>query len=182
MREEKSDMGNRLVFVTCFWGERFRRYFLEYFISSLLAPHNLPHLSTKLNAELRVYVPKEDWVKVQKDTRINQIKKFVKLTHSEIQTPTFDENKYAIMSSCHLDAAKIAMDEKSACVFLCCDSLLADGFIKEIAGKLDDYPVVLAPAIRHSAEALLPLVENFRQKTANKIIEITPKEFRKSQC
>ena len=58
-------------FVVVLWGPRFRDYFLDYCLPSLLSPGNLPSLSTSAPSTLVIATPREDWA-VMKTTAIFQ--------------------------------------------------------------------------------------------------------------
>ncbi len=57
-----------------FWGEKHRRYFLEWLVPSLLAPGNLPSLINKDNSHFLIATTVEDWDTLNLDEVVKHIK------------------------------------------------------------------------------------------------------------
>src|SRR5208282_1900176 len=70
-------------FICVLWGERFREYFLEYCLPSLLAPGNLPALSTRSPSKFLIATRPEDWAAIEATAVFRAVARYV--------TPVFIE-------------------------------------------------------------------------------------------
>jgi len=61
MLERSPSEARPFYFSTVVWGERFRNYFLEYCLPSLLAPGNIPALDGRRSAKFLIATTLEDW-------------------------------------------------------------------------------------------------------------------------
>ena len=52
-------------FVVVLWGERFRNYFLDLCLPTLLAPGNLPALATAQRSKFFIWTRPDDWAAIK---------------------------------------------------------------------------------------------------------------------
>ena len=64
-----------------FWGQEYRRYFLDFCLASLLAPQNIPALTHKGNSRLLIATPDEDWDAMQSEPAFQAAKALIPIEH-----------------------------------------------------------------------------------------------------
>ena len=80
--------GRPFCFMTQFWGERYRDYYVDYCLPSLLAPNNLPLLRAKDGHCFLIATPREDWDAIEHLPIIEKLRQFVTPTLVETPAPT----------------------------------------------------------------------------------------------
>src|SRR5207248_6642580 len=72
-------------FITVLWGERFRNYFLDLCLPTLLAPGNLPSLQTKQRSKFLICTRPEDWSALQTAPVFQLLSEHVEPVYVEIR-------------------------------------------------------------------------------------------------
>ena len=140
-------------FMTVLWGKRFRDYFLDWCLPTLLAPNNIPALSTKIKSRMIIATRPEDWDAMMQSSIVEIALKYVEFDFIEI--PPCPEGLHGCqhMGIGHKLCAERAFDDKAYGFFFQPDTMFSDGTIAKlqelaIAGK----ELVLAVALRFGEE------------------------------
>jgi len=148
-------------FIIVLWGERFRDYFLDLCLSSLLAPGNLPSLATQQRSRLLVCTRPDDWAAIN-DSRIFQlVKQYVDPVYLEIPPCPADVDGCVHMGIGHCRALQMAYEAQAYPFVLTPDSIFSNGTvarIQELASQ--GVELALIPALRFAEE---PLFENLKK-------------------
>ena len=75
-------------FMSQFWGQRYRDYFVDYCLPSLLAPDNLPRLRAEDGHCFLIATPSEDWEKIVNLPIMKKLRVFATPTLIETPAPT----------------------------------------------------------------------------------------------
>ena len=147
-----------LCLAVTFWGEEYRRYFLDFCLSSLLAPGNLPAISDKSSARLFVATNDKGWDALQSEPAFIAAKTFVQVEHVpfEVRAYSSAHEKMLIMSQAHKLLAGRMVKEQAIGVFLYPDMLAATGYIKKLEElQRQGFKVVMFMNVRFANEGLL---------------------------
>jgi hypothetical protein len=150
--------------VVVLWGKRFREYFLDYCVPSLLAPGNLPALRTRRPSKVVVATLPEDWEAMRAAPIFRLLEQYV--TPVFVEIPPCPPNKSGCehMGEGHKLCLEAAFREQAYAMVLTPDCMLSDGTIarlQELAAK--GTQLVLAAALRFGEE---PFFENLRRAGA----------------
>jgi hypothetical protein len=143
-------------FIVVLWGERFRNYFLEYCLPSLLAPGNIPALSSRPRHKFLIATRPDDWAVMTATPIFRVLERHITPVFLEIPPCPADRSGCEHMGVGHKLALGIAYREKAYATVLTPDCMLSAGTI----GRLQDYAragvqLVLVPALRFAEEAFL---------------------------
>src|SRR5262245_20606793 len=99
--------------IVVFWGDRFRNYFLEYCLPSLLAPNNLPCLATRQRSKFLIATRPNDWL-AAKDTLIFRVlERYITPVFLEIPSCPPEKSGCEHMGIGHKLACALAYQEKA---------------------------------------------------------------------
>lgn len=140
------------------WGARFRHYFLDFCLPSLLAPNNIPSLQNRGKNKFLICTTPEDWHAMVCTPIFKLLQGYVEPVFIHILAPTsFDPGyQHVHMGIGHKLATQMMYEDQAYAVILTPDFMLSDGSIAAIqrhavAGK----HVVLTAALRFGEEPLL---------------------------
>jgi hypothetical protein len=137
------------------WGERFRNYFTEYCIPSLLAPNNLPALINKTANQFLICTLKEDWEALNKNESFKALSHYVTPIFMEIPAPKPGRSGCQHMGIGHKMATERCFQDKAYGIFLTPDLILSDGTLAAVQKHaLAGYHVVYCAALRFTEEPL----------------------------
>src|SRR5436190_24138657 len=71
-------------FILVLWGERFRSYFLDLCLPTLLSPRNLPALKTQARSKFLICTRPEDWAAMQESKIFALLERYVDPVYLEI--------------------------------------------------------------------------------------------------
>jgi hypothetical protein len=143
-------------FVVVLWGQRFRDYFLDYCLPSLLSPGNLPSLSTSTPSTLVIATQQEDWVAMKATAVFQEMERHVTPVMAEIPPYSPGKSVYEHMGLGHKIALGMAHRAKAYTMALTPDCMLSDGSISRLQDLArDGVELVLAPALRFGEEPFL---------------------------
>src|SRR5881227_3035589 len=71
-------------FIIVLWGERFRNYFLDLCLPTLLSPGNLPALRTRARSKFLICTRPEDWAVLQNTPVFQLLQQYVEPVYIEI--------------------------------------------------------------------------------------------------
>jgi hypothetical protein len=148
----------RIYLAITFWGEEYRRYFLDYCLASLLAPGNIPAITDKAAARLLIATNERDWAALQAEPTFLAVKSWISIEHVP-----FDEAAYAnshgkmlVMSQAHKRLAERMFEDRANGTFIYPDMIAATGFIAKLQQLRErGYSVVMFMNVRFANEALL---------------------------
>lgn len=147
-------------FTTVVWGERFRNYFLEYCLPSLLSPRNIPVLSTEMPSKFLIATLPEDWAAMKATPIFKLMERYVTPVFLEIPPCPVGRSGCEHMGIGHKLACERSFQEKAYTVILTPDSMFTDGTVaraQELAAT--GTVLVLGGALRFGEELFLPNLE-----------------------
>src|SRR3954447_13474710 len=71
-------------FIIVLWGERFRNYFVDLCVPTLLSPGNLPTLNTRQRSKFFVCTRPQDWAALQVTPAFRALEEYVDPVYLEI--------------------------------------------------------------------------------------------------
>jgi hypothetical protein len=145
-------------FIVVLWGERFRDYFLDFCLPSLLSPNNIPALDTRRGSKFLICSTPEDWSAMERTAIFGVLKRYVEPVLVEIPLPEPGRSGCEHMGIGHKKAMDLAFRNKAYGVLVTPDYMMSDGSIAALerhaaSGKR----LVLVAALRFGEE---PLFEN----------------------
>jgi hypothetical protein len=140
-------------FIIVLWGERYRNYFLEYCLPSLLSPGNIPELRTERPSKFLIVTTPEDWSAIAETPIFNKLKQHIEPVFVEIPPCPAGRSGCEHMSSGHKLACNMAYHDQALGLVLTPDSMLSDG----TAARLQDLAragteLVVVAALRFGEE------------------------------
>jgi len=148
-----------LYLIIVFWGEEFRNLFLDITVASLLAPGNAPAITDKENARLVICTSREDWDKINEDSRFQLLSRLISPHFVDIGD-RYWHWKYHKMAHGHRLAIRFAYEARAAGIHLNPDTLFPDGCIRAAERYLRaGYDLVLCHAVRFDMEGVVAEVE-----------------------
>jgi hypothetical protein len=153
MQSELVILDRPFHFIVVLWGERFRNYFLEYCLPSLLAPGNIPALSTRTPGKFLIATRPEDWAAI-KDTPIFRLmERHILPVYIELPPCPPDRVGCVHMGVGHVLCSAISFRERAYTVIMMPDSMLSNGTIARLqALVVAGAEVVLTAALRFDDE------------------------------
>jgi hypothetical protein len=146
--------------IVVLWGERFRNYFLNYCLPSLMAPGNIPALATRTKSKFLIATRPEDWAAMQRAAIFRQMAQYVEPHYIEIPPCPPGKSGCEHMGVGHKLACELAYREKAYAAVLTPDCMLADGGLERLQElALAGSEIVITAALRFGEE---PLFANLR--------------------
>lgn len=142
---------------TALWGEKFRRYFLEYCLPTLLSPNNIPALLNQSKNKFLICTTPEDWEAVVRAPIVQMLKHYVQPVFLPIPEPASFHTGYQHlhMGLGHKLATEMAHRDGAYGILVVPDSLLSDGSIATLQRHaVEGTQVVLSAAVRFGEEPL----------------------------
>lgn len=148
-------------FIVVYWGERFRNYFLNFCLPTMLAPGNIPALLNREKNKFLICTTTEDWRLTQQSPIFELLKSYVDPVFIEIPWPEPNRTGCQHMGIGHKPATQMAYRDKAYGVILTPDFMLSDGSVAALQRHaVAGTQVVLNVALRFGEE---PLFENLEQ-------------------
>lgn len=147
-------------FTVTLWGDRYRRYFTDWMLPSLMAPHNLPYLNGRRPAHLVIACPPEDAKEIAKTPIFEDA-----LHHGAtayfipIPYPPEGVTAWKHMGVGHMLATQKIAELNGYGIMLTPDLIVSNGIVAMLDAQANTgKTVVLAPALRFAEEPLLKLL------------------------
>jgi len=145
-------------FLTQFWGQRYRDYFVDLCLPSLLAPGNLPLLRAIDGHRFLIAAPKEDWDAIKHLRVIEQARQYV--TPTLIETPAPSESSYEAVLRHQTYGLKRVLEAaygyQSFGSAVWPDTIISDGMVAALLRfALAGHHLVMQPTIRLAEEPVL---------------------------
>jgi hypothetical protein len=143
-------------FIVVLWGERFRNYFLEYCLPSLLAPGNIPALAGRERNKFLIATRPDDWAAMRATPIFGLMERHITPALLEIPPCPAGRSGCEHMGVGHKLALDVAYREQAYATVLTPDCMLSDGTV----ARLQDHAragitLVLVPALRFGEESFL---------------------------
>src|SRR5262245_25223165 len=119
MEQANSKGAPAFCFMLVVWGERYRRYFSDYCLPSLLAPNNIPCIANKRDSKFAIATTPEDWAELTKLDVFKLLKSHIEPVLLELQPFTAVDPEMMEMSSGHKKMLVMSSGHKklSNCAF-----------------------------------------------------------------
>jgi hypothetical protein len=150
-----TEHSRQIYFVVVFWGEKFRNYFADFCLASLVSPNNIPFLSSPeargVKGKLLICTTKYDFNEIRKKPLYLLLARHIEVELIDIGALETDERirQQLHMSKGHKAALKRCLTDKAYGSFLAPDMMLSDGSVRTLIGHvIKKTPCVLAPAFR----------------------------------
>jgi hypothetical protein len=143
-------------FIVVVWGERFRNYFLDYCLPSLLSPGNIPAISTAPRSKFLIATRPNDWAAIKAAPSFQLLERFADPIYLEIPEQPPGRSGCEHMNEGHKLACEIAYRNRGLAMILTPDCMLSDGSITRLQElAIQGVEVVLAAALRFGEEPFL---------------------------
>lgn|GEM_PF-3123072 len=144
-----------IYFNVVFWGERFRDYFTNFLLASMLSPNNLPRISLGRENKFLIATTDEDWEILRSTASFQRMCDYLTPVHLRINFPPPGVSACQHMGVGHKMATEMAFHDKCYFVALTPDLLVSDGTLQAIdTYRAAGYEVVLTAAHRFAEERL----------------------------
>jgi hypothetical protein len=148
-------------FILVLWGERFRNYFLDLCLPTLLSPRNLPTLATRARSKFLFCTRPEDWAAITAAPIFRLLERHVEPVYIEIPPCPPGVSGCVHMGIGHRRGCELAYEAKAYPFVLTPDSIFSDGTIARLQElALAGVQLALVPALRFAEE---PLFDELRQ-------------------
>ncbi len=143
-------------FIVVLWGERFRDYFLEYCVPSMLSPGNLPALSTRRPSKILIATTAADWAAIQSSPIFAVLQRYIRAEMIDIPPCPPGRSSYDHMGRGHKLACERAFRDSAYAMVLTPDCMLSDGTIERLQQLASSgVELVVAAAVRFDEESFL---------------------------
>lgn len=138
------------------WGERYRRYFTDYCLPSLLAPNNIPALVNKADSKFAIATTAEDWAELNKLDVFKALREHIEPVLMELPPFSAEDPKMLVMSSGHKRLSNYAFERKSFGVNINPDSIYSDFTVRALQESARrGVKMVLYPGVRFEYESVV---------------------------
>ena len=161
-------------FIVVLWGERFRNYFLDFCLASLLSPGNIPALDQTRNSKFLIATRPDDWAALRGSAMFQLLERYVEPVYIEIPPCPPGHSGCQHMGIGHRIALEKAHRDKAYAVVVTPDCMLSDGSVarlQELAKGGTE--LVLAAALRFGEEPFLAHLRDMGVMPAESRGEIT---------
>jgi hypothetical protein len=142
-------------FIVVLWGERFRRYFLDLCLPTLLSPGNLPTLATAQRSKFLIFTCPDDIAAIKLAPIFGLLEQHVDPVFIEIPPCPIGTHGCVHMGIGHRRGLEIAYAAKAYPFVLTPDSIFSDGTVGRLQQLArEGVELVLVPALRFSEELL----------------------------
>jgi hypothetical protein len=140
-------------FIIVMWGAKYRDYFLEYCLPSLLAPRNFPTLATTPSSKFLIATTAEDWCQLSETPIFHRMQQYVEAVQIDIPVCPPGRSGCQHMSIGHQLACAMAYRDKALGLVLTPDSMVSNGTIARLQELAHDgVELVVAAALRFGEE------------------------------
>lgn len=145
-----------IYLLVVFWGEIHRDHFAKLLLPSLLAPGNLPAISSIQGSKLVICTTTMDWEVVQRLPLFQEVRKYVEPVLIEIGIPKPGTSKYQHSGAGFKRAVQKCWKDGAYGTFLVPDLILSNGTLKYLRDLAAAGAVAtLVPSLRYDLEACL---------------------------
>ena len=146
--------------IVVLWGERFRNYFLDLCVPTLLSAGNLPLLKTKQRSKFLICTRPEDWTALRAAPVFELLSQYVEPVYVEIPPCPAGTPGGVHMGTGHHRGSELAYAAKAYPLVLTPDCIFSDGTIARLQElALQGVQLALMPALRFAEEPLFDELE-----------------------
>jgi len=170
----------RVYLAVTFWGEEYRRYFLDFCLASLLAPGNIPAITDKSSSRLLVATNDSDWAALQNEPTFLAVKELIAIEQVPFDNASYSaaHGKMLVMSQAHKRLAEIMFKDRAHGIFIYPDMIAAEGFIARLEQlRMQGFAVVMFMNVRFANGGL---IDELREKDLiqrGKPLVLSPKQL-----
>ena len=124
-------------FILVLWGARFRNYFLDLCLPTLLSPRNLPSLATRQRSKFLFCTRPEDWAAISAAPIFRLLERHVEPVYFEIPPCPPGVSGCVHMGIGHRRGCELAYEAKAYPFVLTPDSIFSDGTIAHLQELAD---------------------------------------------
>src|ERR1700722_5388357 len=152
-------------FLVPFWGERYRRYFVDNLLPSLLAPNNLPLLRAEEAHRFLLATTRADWDAIIDLPIMRRLREHATPTLIEIPNPSHDTAPGSTNAILHQNVAQrlLAIAAFQAGAYGCLfspDFIISDGMMRSLLRHARaGHRLVLCPSLRQTEESSISELE-----------------------
>jgi hypothetical protein len=151
-----SSLDQPFYFIVVLWGERFRRYFLDFCLASALSPCNIPALQTSPRSKFLIATRPEDWAALRETPMLRLLERHLEPVYIEIPPCPPGRSGYQHMSTGHRLACEMAHRDRAYAVVLTPDCMLSEGSVARLQELArGGTQLVLTAALRFGEEPFL---------------------------
>ncbi|MET0539823.1 MAG: hypothetical protein ABWZ64_18065 [Xanthobacteraceae bacterium] len=163
----------RLYLAVTFWGDEYRRYFVDYCLASLLAPGNIPAIADRSSARLLIATTDRDWAELQGEPAFAAVQTFIAVEHLPfIGTSDVQGRRMFVMSEGHRLLARRMFADRAQGVFIYPDMIAAKGFLAAIERLWrQKFAAVMFMNVRFANEGI------FEELKAGVLLVVSPREL-----
>jgi hypothetical protein len=142
--------------IVVLWGERFRSYFLDFCLASLLSPRNIPALDAARRSKFLIATRPEDWEAIAGTSMFALLKRYVEPVFIEIPPCPPDQSSYQHMGLGHRLACELTHRDRAYAIVLTPDCMLSDGTVARLQELAQSgTQLALTAALRFGEEPFL---------------------------
>ena len=159
--ETTAALARPFYFMVPFWGERYRRYFVDRLLPSLLAPKNLPLLRADQGNRFLMATTPEDWSAIIDLPIVKQLREYATPTLIEIPRPGGETAPGSTNAILHQDVAlrrlvEAAFADRAHGSIHWPDCIVSDGMVASLLKHVrEGRRLVLCPALRQVEETVI---------------------------
>ncbi len=168
----------RLYLGLTFWGEEYRRYFVDFCLASLLAPGNIPAISDKSSARLLIATTDRDWAELQAEPLFLAVKALIPVEHVPFASGASWDARMASMSEGHRLLARRMFADRAQGVFLQPDMIAATGYLDSLQRLwARGFAAIMFMAVRFTNEGVLNEINRARKVPATSPLILSAPEL-----
>jgi hypothetical protein len=148
-------------FMVPFWGQRYRDYFVDRCLPSLLAPGNLPLLRAADGHRILIATTRADWEAISNLRLMDRLRSYATPTLVDIPSPLSDTapggaDAIRHMNLCLRNLTQTAYSYRAYGCSLLPDVVVSDGMVASLIRRAQaGYHLVLCTALRQTEETVL---------------------------
>jgi hypothetical protein len=155
MASSATELLRPFYFIVVVWGERFRNFFLELCLPTLLSARNIPALSTRARSKFLLCTRPEDWAAMRAAPIFQLLERYVDPVYLEIPACPAGTPACLHMGIGHRRACELAHAAKAYAFVLTPDVVFSDGTVERLQGLArQGMELALVPALRFAEEPL----------------------------
>ncbi len=160
-------------FMVTFWGERYREYFADLFLPTMLAPRNLPLLSAGNGHRFFLATTKDDWEAIRALPIMKRVARHATPVWVEVNDPPSAsmsgdaQSRYVgvlhHMKECIRTLFEAGYDSSCYGSFFFPDHIVSDGMVAALLKHIRaGHRLLLCPVLRQSQEGVLSELHSLR--------------------
>jgi hypothetical protein len=152
----RAPLASPFYFIIVLWGERYRDYFLDYCLPSLLAPRNIPALDTARRSKFLICTRPDDWVAIKTTAIFRALESHLDPVYVEIPACPPGRSGCEHMNIGHKLACDMAFRDHGLALILTPDCMISDGTMAHVQDLArNGARLVLTAALRFGEEPFL---------------------------